>query len=206
MIEQVTLQLATLGIQDEDISEYISGIIQDETMSEEEKTEVVTEFLSEATDKSTENMIGILLKEYRSLQDQKQKQETETKHKLIEAARAREEERLRKIKAELDSQPQPHTTERQLTKEEKEAREKLMRQYGYVADGSDDTTQTQDPLLSSNRNADKIKEQERIRREQMKHASDKEKERNRMLMEKQKKEKTLDKEKKKTQKGERRRM
>lgn len=34
---------------DEDISEYITGIIEDESMEEDEKREVISEFLSEAT-------------------------------------------------------------------------------------------------------------------------------------------------------------
>lgn len=34
---------------DEDISEYITGIIGDESMDEDEKREVISEFLSEAT-------------------------------------------------------------------------------------------------------------------------------------------------------------
>lgn len=41
--------LTLLFTLDEDISEYITGIIEDESMEEEEKREVISEFLSEAT-------------------------------------------------------------------------------------------------------------------------------------------------------------
>lgn len=34
---------------DDDIAEYITGIIEDESMEEDEKREVISEFLSEAT-------------------------------------------------------------------------------------------------------------------------------------------------------------
>lgn len=34
---------------DDDISEYITGIIEDESMEDDEKREVISEFLSEAT-------------------------------------------------------------------------------------------------------------------------------------------------------------
>lgn len=69
LVDQVTEQLATIELKgnidlsyfqlktlwlksaviDEDISEYITGIVEDESMEEEEKREVISEFLAEAT-------------------------------------------------------------------------------------------------------------------------------------------------------------
>ncbi|GAA5801341.1 hypothetical protein HPULCUR_006787 [Helicostylum pulchrum] len=224
LVDQVTEQLATIELKDEDISEYITGIIGDESMEEDEKREVISEFLSEATDKDTEKLIDALLSDWKQVAKNKEKEAEEKKAKLIEDARLREEERRLKAEKEQEINSALRSAQKQLSKEQKEARDKLMQQYGYVADGGDDeeeseptdltprdrrrgkTLPSQDPLLSANRNADMIKEKEQLRREEMKLASDKEKERNKMLQEKQKKDKTTDKEKKKTQKGERRRM
>ncbi|CAO3645509.1 unnamed protein product [Mucor fragilis] len=194
-------------------------------MEEEEKREVISEFLSEATDKDTENLINHLLNDWKQVHENQQKEAEEKKSKLIQDAKAREEERRIKAEKEQEENVSLRTAQKQMTKEQKVARDKLMQQYGYVADGSDDenkkeepavltprdrrrgkTLPTADPLLAANRNADIVKEKEQARREELKKTADREKERNRMLQGKQKKEKEQDKEKKKTQKGERRRM
>ncbi|KAI8978526.1 hypothetical protein BDB01DRAFT_726279 [Pilobolus umbonatus] len=136
LLDQVTSQLASIELQDEDIAEYITGIVQEESMADEEKKEVISDFLSEATDKSTDTVIDKLLTEWKLMQESKQKNESDKRKKLIEEARAREEERSLKYQEELSSIKQ--TEQRQLTKEEKEARDKLVRQYGYVADGEEE--------------------------------------------------------------------
>lgn len=224
LVDQVTEQLATIELKDEDISEYITGIVEDESMEEEEKREVISEFLAEATDKDTATLIDTLLKNWKKVRQSQEKEAEEKKSKLIEEARAREEERKSRAEKEQEENSALRSAQKQMTKEEKEARDKLMQQYGYVAEGGEEEEEAQpteltprdrrrgktlpvpDPLLAANRNAELVKEKEQARREQMKQASDKEKERNKMLQEKQKKEKVQDKEKKKTQKGERRRM
>ncbi|KAL0139880.1 hypothetical protein V8B55DRAFT_1502157 [Mucor lusitanicus] len=225
VVDKVTEQLALIELKDDDIAEYITGIIEDESMEEDEKREVISEFLSEATDKDTENLINHLLKDWKQVHENQQKEAEEKKSKLIQDAKAREEERRIRAEKEQEENVSLRTAQKQLTKEQKEARDKLMQQYGYVADGSDDESKKEepteltprdrrrgktlpvaDPLLAANRNADIVKEKEQARREELKKAADKEKERNRMLQSKQKKDKEQDKEKKKTQKGERRRM
>ncbi|CEP16563.1 hypothetical protein [Parasitella parasitica] len=224
VVDKVTEQLALIELKDDDISEYITGIIEDASMEEDEKREVISEFLSEATDKDTKNLIDHLLKDWRQAYHAQQKEAEEKKFKMIQEAKAREEERRVKAEKEHEENATLRTAQKQLSKEQKDARDKLMQQYGYVADGDDEdkkeeptdltprdrrrgkTLPTDDPLLAANRNADIVREKEQAHREGLKQASEKEKERNRMLLKKQKQEKEKDKEKKKTQKGERRRM
>ncbi|RCH86240.1 hypothetical protein CU098_009362, partial [Rhizopus stolonifer] len=208
---------------DDDISEYITGIVQDESIDDDEKREVITEFLAEATDKSTENLIDSLLNEWKKVQKEQEKEGEEKRSKLLEEAKVREEERRAKAEQEKLQDDAIRAKQKKLTKEEKEAREKLMREYAYVADGEEEGAETKnegehpkdrrrgknnapsDPLLTANRNSDMIKEKEQLRREQMRIAHEKEKERNKINLEKQRNDQKLDKEKKKTQKGERRR-
>ncbi|KAI7906113.1 uncharacterized protein BX663DRAFT_581397 [Cokeromyces recurvatus] len=138
LFDQVTEQLAIIDLKDDDISEYITGIIEDASMEETEKREVISEFLSEATDKNTENLITILLSDWKKVQEKKTKEEEEKKSKLIEEARAREEERRLKAEKEQEENVSLRIAQKQLTKEEKLEREKLMAQYGYVAEGDED--------------------------------------------------------------------
>lgn len=126
LLDQVTEQLAHIELKgtkqqnkkknkkkelielDDDISEYITGIVQDESIDDDEKREVITEFLAEATvqllfqpfykkkgliiflqDKSTENLIDTLLSEWKKLQEKQEKEGEEKRTKLLEEARGR---------------------------------------------------------------------------------------------------------------------
>jgi hypothetical protein len=53
----VKLELQNLGFVDEEVHQYILGILSDSTSSAEEKTEGITEFLSAGT---VPNFIGIV--------------------------------------------------------------------------------------------------------------------------------------------------
>ncbi|EIE78431.1 hypothetical protein RO3G_03135 [Rhizopus delemar RA 99-880] len=138
LLDQVTEQLAHIELRDDDISEYITGIVQDESIDDDEKREVITEFLAEATDKSTENLIDTLLSEWKKLQEKQEKEGEEKRTKLLEEARVREEERRLKAEQEKQEEEAKRTSQKQLSKEEKEAREKLMREYAYISEGEDD--------------------------------------------------------------------
>ncbi|KAI9478406.1 MAG: hypothetical protein EXX96DRAFT_482899 [Benjaminiella poitrasii] len=151
LIDQVTEQLSTIDLKDDDISEYISGIIEDGSMEEDEKREVISEFLSEATDKNTENVITTLLSNWKKVQENKSKEEEEKKLKLIEEARVREEERRLKAEKEQEENLSLRTAQKQLTKEEKAAREKLMAQYGYVAEGDENEEKKEEATVLSPR-------------------------------------------------------
>ncbi|KAF1803069.1 hypothetical protein FB192DRAFT_1366268 [Mucor lusitanicus] len=145
VVDKVTEQLALIELKDDDIAEYITGIIEDESMEEDEKREVISEFLSEATDKDTENLINHLLKDWKQVHENQQKEAEEKKSKLIQDAKAREEERRIRAEKEQEENVSLRTAQKQLTKEQKEARDKLMQQYGYVADGSDDESKKEEP-------------------------------------------------------------
>ncbi|KAI8647429.1 hypothetical protein BD408DRAFT_408543 [Parasitella parasitica] len=145
IIDKVTEQLALIELKDDDISEYITGIVEDVSMDEDEKREVISEFLSEATDKDTNNLIDHLLKDWKQAYQDQQKEAEEKKSKLIQDAKAREEERRIQAEKEQEENVALRTTQKQISKEQKEARDKLMQQYGYVADGNDDDDKKEEP-------------------------------------------------------------
>ncbi|KAI8880123.1 hypothetical protein K501DRAFT_191956 [Backusella circina FSU 941] len=143
LVDQVTEQLATLELQDEDISEYITGIIQDESIEEEEKREVITEFLAETTDKSTDALIDKLLKDWKALQQDQLNQEKEQKEKKLQ--QAKEQEKIRQEKAEQEQQQllAERNAQKEKSTEEKKARDKLLEQYSYVQDGPENNNEQQ---------------------------------------------------------------
>ncbi|KAI7892482.1 uncharacterized protein EV154DRAFT_418603 [Mucor mucedo] len=151
LVDQVTDQLATIDLKDEDISEYITGIIGDDSMEEDEKREVISEFLSEATDKDTEKLIDTLLSDWKKVQKDQVKEAEEKRAKIIEEARVREEERRLKAEKEQEVNSVLRSAQKQMSKEQKEARDKLMQQYGYVADGGDDDEEEAEPTELSPR-------------------------------------------------------
>ncbi|KAL0089657.1 hypothetical protein J3Q64DRAFT_1729586 [Phycomyces blakesleeanus] len=224
LVDQVAAQLEKIQLKDDDISEYIAGIVQEDSLEEEEKREAISEFISETTDKPTDEIIDNILNEWKKMHSLQEKSEAELKAKQTqeiqerEKARQAEQEKLREEEKQLAAL----NRRKELSKEEREKRERLLQQYSYGAPETSDSEQTateahpkdkrvvasQDHLLVANRNADVIKEQEAFRREQMRHESELEKERNKMLQKKQKqdKEKEKDKDKKRTMKKEKRRM
>ncbi|KAI8988602.1 hypothetical protein BDF20DRAFT_833436 [Mycotypha africana] len=138
LLDQVVKQLASIELKDDDIAEYIAGIVEDASMEEEEKRDVITEFLSEATDKDTTNFVSAILNDWKKAQEEREKEADERKAKLIADAKVREEERRLKAEKEQEENRQLRNAQKELSKEQKEAREKLMQQYGYVTEGGDD--------------------------------------------------------------------
>lgn len=57
--------------------------------------------------------------------------------------KVREEERRLKAEKEQEVNSALRSAQKQLSKEQKEARDKLMQQYGYVADGGDDEEESE---------------------------------------------------------------
>ncbi|CAM0136707.1 hypothetical protein VKS41_003516 [Umbelopsis sp. WA50703] len=222
----ISEKLATVELKDEEISEYIAGIVSEEFLEESEKREALTEFLSESTNKPTDDLIDCFLSQWHK--EQEKEKEAAELAKAEAAAKAKEREK-NSLAAGIpnssgDDGKEPLTMSRrmapkQMTKEERARRERLMREYGYdledVVEGANGETEivykdrskkatAEDPLLMSNRNSDIIKEQEKNRRDQMKQQSEIEKERIKQQQEKQKLDK--EKEKRRTMKKEKRRM
>ncbi|KAI9255318.1 hypothetical protein BY458DRAFT_442365 [Sporodiniella umbellata] len=222
LLEKVSEQLATLELKDEDIADYLTGIVTDESMAKEEKHAVMTEFLAEATEKETDAMIDSILAFGEQIQRLEQQKGEEKRLAVLEQVKVREQARREQDALEKQRELEHRSQPKVFTKEEKLARQKLMQDYAYVAE-EEETIQTKnetdlkdrrrgkgnpspvDPLMVANRNAEAIKEAEQNRREQMKQAHEKERERNKLNLEKQRSDQKADKEKKKTQKGERRR-
>ncbi|KAI8374859.1 hypothetical protein BD560DRAFT_393445 [Blakeslea trispora] len=144
LLDQVVDQLANIELKDQDIAEYITGILTDNSMEDDEKHEVMTEFLSEATDKDTEALITTLLTNSKTIQEDQLKEAEQKRSKLIEEARLREEERRIQAEKEQEENASLRTAQKQLTKEQKQAREHLMRQYGYVSEGEEEK-ETEEP-------------------------------------------------------------
>eukprot|EP00128_Syssomonas_multiformis_P000533 Colp12_sorted_trinity150504_noHs@17976 len=63
--------LAGLGLDDEVFSNYIDGIMLEETMSDEEKAEAIKEFLEEATSEPLESFIAGVLEKWALLKERK---------------------------------------------------------------------------------------------------------------------------------------
>ncbi|KAI8381573.1 uncharacterized protein BYT42DRAFT_567003 [Radiomyces spectabilis] len=205
LLDQVTDQLATIELKDDDISEYIAGIVQEDSLEDDEKREAISEFLAETTDKPTGPVINTILEKWKVIQQDLEKAEADRKAKLIEEAQAREKARQAQLEQEAASRRE---TAKKLTEEERQRRQRLMRQYDRDDDSETVVTNSNDALLQANLNAEKIKQQEQSRRDQMKKQSEEEKERNKMLLKKQREEKEKEREKNKkgTPKKERRRM
>lgn len=92
-------------------------------------------------------MINHLLNDWKQVHENQQKEAEEKKSKLIQDAKAREEERRIKAEKEQEENVSLRTAQKQMTKEQKVARDKLMQQYGYVADGSDDENKKEEPAV-----------------------------------------------------------
>lgn len=90
-------------------------------------------------------MINNLLNDWKQVHESQRKEAEEKKSKLIQDAKAREEERRIRAEKEQEENLTLRTAQKQLSKEQKLARDQLMQQYGYVADGSDDEDKKEEP-------------------------------------------------------------
>ncbi|KAL1936783.1 hypothetical protein VTP01DRAFT_917 [Rhizomucor pusillus] len=221
LLDKVTGQLESIDLKDDDISAYIAGIVQDESIPTDEKRETIADFLSATTEQDTEQVISQILDDWKAFQEQKVKLEADKKAKALQDAQEREKARQAQLEKERQEAAEARqSSAKQLTKEERAQREKLMQQYGYdldeireneqgeaevvYKDRSNSKRSNEDSVLGANRNAEIIKQQEQQRREQMKKQVEAERERNKMLLEKQRLKE--EKEKRRTQKREKRRL
>ncbi|KNC98581.1 uncharacterized protein SPPG_06266 [Spizellomyces punctatus DAOM BR117] len=215
--EWLTASLMDLSINDETFSEYITQLCSEETMEDGERREVIVEFLSEATDQPVEQLVDEMLRRNAEWREKARRQEEEMKQKALEAVKLQEREALQATISQQEIKP----AKKQLSKEEKQARERLLAQYGYdldevveTADGEvefiykgkkdDKKSSSDEVLLPKNRNAEIVKQAEQAKRLQAQAEHQKQVQRNKELQEKQRLEK--EKEKRRTMKKEKRRM
>ncbi|CAO3675800.1 unnamed protein product [Umbelopsis vinacea] len=227
LVDFISEKLATVDLKDSEISEYIAGIVSEEYLEESEKREALAEFLSESTDKPTDDLIDSFFVQWNEDQEKEKKAAEAAKAETVAKAKEREKKSLavgiENVPSSGGTEKEPLTMSRrmapkQMTKEERAQRERLMREYGYdledVVEGANGETEivfkdrskksADDTLLMGNNNAARIKEEEQRRREKMKQESEKEKERIKQQQEKQKLDR--EKEKRRTMKKEKRRM
>ncbi|TPX66682.1 hypothetical protein SpCBS45565_g04276 [Spizellomyces sp. 'palustris'] len=186
-------------------------------MEDDERREVIVEFLSEATDQPVEPLVDELLRRNAEWREKARRQEEEVKQKAIQAVKLKEQDALKATILQQEGKP----AKKQLSKEEKQARERLLAQYGYdldevveTADGEvefiykgkkdDKKSSSDEVLLPKNRNAEIVKQAEQAKRSQAQADHQKQVQRNKELQEKQRLEK--EKEKRRTMKKEKRRM
>ncbi|ORX54289.1 hypothetical protein BCR36DRAFT_410832 [Piromyces finnis] len=209
LVDWVNENLKKLNIEDETVSEYIAGIVE-EIEDEEECKEAVEGYLVEATEEPIEEFMNELF-EYSSKIKQKELQRQE------EEKIKRQNEAKQKELEILNVESKKETTKVQLTDKEREKREKFLEKYAYNLDritqnenGEDEieyidhSVDAQDDFIPKNNNADIVKEKERKQRMEAKKKHMQKVERDKKLLEKQRLDK--EKEKRRTQKREKRRM
>ncbi|KAL2918988.1 hypothetical protein HK105_201258 [Polyrhizophydium stewartii] len=211
--------LAGLGITDETFAEYVLQICFEDTIPDDEKRDIIVEFLREATEQDVESWVDGVLASVGADKERQREAEAAARQRELAAQREREQQVL---KAGVQGEAPRKSETREMTKEERRARERVLAQYGYDLDevvetedgeveilykGESDSRATAGEgsgLLAKNRNADVVKEQEQARKLKAQAEHQKMVARNKELQEKQRLEK--EKEKRRTQKKEKRRM
>ncbi|CAH1762006.1 22276_t:CDS:2 [Entrophospora sp. SA101] len=139
---------------------YIIGILSDETVENSEKYEIISEFLMDASEKSTDSLVKEIIDSWEAWSE---------KMKIY-----KEEERLAQL--ELEAKEKKILELKKLEQEERKKREQLLAKYSY---DFDEIVENEDGEAEINRNRDVVKEEERMRREEMQKKHEFEKERNR---------------------------
>ncbi|GBB94673.1 hypothetical protein RclHR1_00240021 [Rhizophagus clarus] len=213
--ELIKKKLFTIGLHDETFDEYVAGIITDDSLEESEKREAISEFILGATDTSSESIIDDIFEAWAEFKVEEQE------IKKLEKEAKEECDAIQQISDASTSTESPtmlpRNAKKQLTKEERKRRDKLLERYSYdldeVVENEDgeaeiqyrdrnETKEINTDLLQTNRNAELVKQKEHLQREQMKKQHEEEKEKNRILLEKQQRDK--EKAKRKTMKREKR--
>ncbi|KAJ3258351.1 hypothetical protein HK103_003639 [Boothiomyces macroporosus] len=207
LFNNVSQYLASIDITDETFAEYILQIVQDEGMPVEEQEEIITEFLQEITEIEIKQWVKEIIQ---LAQDIRTKNEEEKK--ILELEKLQIQKELEPVVEQRQSRFQP----KQLSKEEKLARDRILSQYAYefeeIVEGADGETEIvfkekgkqkyiDDSLM--NNNVELVKEKERLKKLQHQEQHQKEMARNKANLEKQRLEK--EEKKKGTQKREKRR-
>ncbi|KAJ3269431.1 hypothetical protein HDV01_001429 [Terramyces sp. JEL0728] len=204
--ENVSQYLAGIEITDETFAEYILQIVQDETIPVEEQEEIITEFLQEITETDIKQWVVEIIQLAQDIRNNEKEEEQ---------AKELEKLNIQRVEPEIE-QRQTRFQSKQLSKEEKMARDQILKQYAYefedIVEGADGETEIvfrdkgkQNYIDDSlrNNNVELVKEKERIKKLQHQEQHQKTTARNKANLEKQKLEK--EEKKKGTQKREKRR-
>ncbi|XP_070533091.1 coiled-coil domain-containing protein 43-like [Ptychodera flava] len=205
----LSAKLSKLNIDQEVFGSYITGILETDDSSHEDKTEDLVSFFSEITEDGVEDTCREIISKWNETQ----------KEKEVEAEKLKAEEKAANDQAVANLMEKHATSivKKELSNEERQRKAALLKQYGDVSeeeesddngDGNDvGAFPNQDSSLFKNTNKTDVTSKERAKRDKAKQDHEKKKERDKLQREKDK-QKALDrkeKEKKRTQKQERRR-
>ncbi|KAJ3353206.1 hypothetical protein HDU83_007034 [Entophlyctis luteolus] len=197
------------GLSDEAYVEYIAQLCDDESIPVHDKTDIITEFLQEAAISTNSSALSVTPDQVRQVvESMVERLATDRAAAAAEAAAASAATEGRK--EEHPGTRDPTTVEpasagpekKILTKEEKRARERLLRQYGYEVDetvedangeveflysggGRSGQGEVLEGSVAGNMNVQRAKEAEQMRRSKMATEHANEAERNRRAREKQ---------------------
>jgi hypothetical protein len=202
--EHITRHLEQLAITDETFSEYILQILEDD-MDNEEKIEIIAEFLVEASDTSLEEE-KLWVQELLELQ--RQRKEAESK----ELEQKQQSPPTMGSKITMETRESRQTSKPELTREQKMEREMFLRKYGYEVYETEEVNgevefvgglkkERKDDILNIRElNVSAVKDKENKRKQDMQQKHQKEAQRNKEMQEKQRLEREI--KKKGTQKRE----
>ncbi|KAI9334305.1 hypothetical protein BDR26DRAFT_937054 [Obelidium mucronatum] len=210
--------LESLHLSDDAYSEYIAQLADDSSMSTDEKQEIIVEFLSDAIEDSAtkqgiESVVAELLSKLENAKEAREQAAAAAK-----AANAAEAQSQPPSSSTVELQVAQQPAKKVLSKEEKKARERLLREYGYEVDevvenehgeteflySGGGSSKASLPETMQNTNAQRVKEAEQQRRQKLAAGHAAEVERNKAARQKQLDD--AEKKKKKTVKQEKRRM
>nr|CAG8499626.1 15947_t:CDS:2 [Entrophospora candida] len=176
-------KLSKIELNDETFTDYIIGILSDETVENSEKYEIISEFLMDASEKSTDSLVKEIIDSWEAWSEKmkiyKEEErlaqlELEAKEKkILELKKLEQDSEITQQSLSSSSSSSPttlslrETKTKQLTKEERKKREQLLAKYSY---DFDEIVENED---------DVVKDEERMRREEMQKKHEFEKERNR---------------------------
>ncbi|TPX57632.1 hypothetical protein CcCBS67573_g09228 [Chytriomyces confervae] len=210
-----------LGVADEACAEYIFQLAEDESMDRDEKRAILVEFLAAALDNACNEaeVDAVVVEILDGMEKEKEKEMLKVAEAEKERQRAKELEELEKEKnsAAADPSDTQQSTKKILTKEERKARERLLRQYGYEVDEcienengeveflySGSSTASAPVAAMANTNVQRVKEAEAQKKAGMQRAHAEKVQRDKDARAKQLAD--IEKKKTKTQKQEKRRM
>ncbi|KAK5672903.1 hypothetical protein QVD99_000388 [Batrachochytrium dendrobatidis] len=214
----IASSLLFFGVSDEAFTEYILQICTEDSIPMDEKQEIITEFLAESLEVSVVKWIEELLERNQRMLEAVQLQADEQRQKNLDAQKKKEQELLQQTSLKTD-QPRCFKAN-MLSKEDKRARDRLLKKYGYdmdeeveeagevhivYKDTSTSSSATTDlGAIGRSRNVNIIKEQEQAKKLKAQAEHQKVQARNKEMREKQALEKEKEKERRRTPKEKRR--
>ena len=209
--------LDSLQLDSEVYVEYVTDIMKDKDEgSVKERTDIVMSILSGATEESLDEFKNELQIKWDSKEAVEQKQLEEDKLKKLEVedkvAKALEKDKLLALEIEKQKAEDANKSKKELSEEERQARDRLIKQYGFQDDDVDEDGNPLEGYKDNNAddeegggNANKawVTEQNKAKREKLRDEHQKKVIRDKELLARDKMRKEQDKQKKKTVRKER---